>query len=106
MAQVANQRWDYATMRTEKANIDKEIGTFDGITDRMEKVVQVLDRAMQGESLKQYKAAHNQVKGQYVQLKAMLESLSRTLSDSMNRMQAADENNAAMIKQQFGQFMG
>ena len=106
MAQVANQRWDYATMRTEKANIDKEIGTFDGITDRMEKVVQVLDRAMQGESLNQYKAAHNQVKGQYVQLKEMLESLSRTIADSMNRMQAADESNAAMIQKQFSQFMG
>jgi len=106
MAQVANQRWDYATMRTEKTNIDKEIVTFDGIRSRMEKVVQVLDRAMKGESLTQYKAAHSQVQGQYDQLKAMLESLSKTIADSMNRMQAADESNAAMIKQQFGNFIG
>ncbi len=105
MAQVANQRWDYATMRTEKANIDKEIGTFEGITNRMNNVVSVLNRALQGDSLVKYQDAHKSVAGQYATLQKMLESLSQTIGDSMNRMQAADESNATMIKQQFSQFL-
>ena len=105
MAQVANQRWDYATMRAEKGNIDKEAGTFDNITSRMNKVVEVLDQALQGDSLVQYKTAHSSVCGQYVRLKEMLASMSKSLEESINRMQNADASNAQWIKSQFSQFM-
>lgn len=105
MAGLVNQVWDYPTMREQKGKINNEAATFEGITARMENIVSVLDRALVGESLVAYKSSHKQVVGQYTRLKEMLSSMATSLDEAATRMQDADANNAAKIKQQFSSFM-
>ena len=98
MAQVANQKWDYSTMRNERQNLATQGQNFQEIKQKMQNVVDVLDQALQGDSLVEYKSSHSSVMGQYVKLEEMLKSMETSLENAINHMQQADASNAQWIR--------
>ena len=102
---MPNQRWDYPTMNAKRNEIGVQAGVFDGITSKMDGVVSVLNRALEGDSLKEYQASHSSVMGQYQKLKEILQEMQTSLGNAVKGMQEADAENAARIRSRFSKFM-